>query len=190
MRPPMRPFVKVAGLFLCAVGITGCASTSVGSHVELATDFRLYRTYDWGIPEVRVGADPWLDDNLFFDELVRAEVEKRLDRFGLERKRSAPDLLLYYHASLTQEIDVLALDSQYAYRAARHERRHVYDPGTLFIDFVELRTRRLLWRGWAEGGLDANDDPVMMQARIEVAVAGILRRLPTRLRSRSDAPSP
>jgi hypothetical protein len=186
----MRPFVKVAGLVLCTLGIAGCASTNVGSHVELATDFRLYRTYDWGFPDVRVGADPWLDDNRFFDELVRGAVEKQLDRFGLERKRSAPDLLLYYHASLTQEIDELELDRQYAHRAARHDRRHVYDKGTLFIDFVELRTRRLLWRGWAEGGLDANDDPAMMQARIEVAVAGILRRLPTRLRSRSDALSP
>ena len=58
--------------------------------------------------------DPRLDNNRFFDERVRTQIEKELAATGLERTASAtPDLLVHYHASITQGIDIRDLDREY-----------------------------------------------------------------------------
>jgi hypothetical protein len=59
-------------------------------------------------------------------------------------------------------------------------RRQVGDTtGTLFIDFIDTRTNRLAWRGWAEGSVDGViDDQRWMEKVIDETVAKILARLP------------
>jgi hypothetical protein len=32
----------------------------------------------------------------------------------------------------------------------------VYETGALLIDFVDARTDKLVWRGWAEDGVDGS----------------------------------
>ena len=55
-------------------------------------------------------------------------------------------------------------------------RPFVDEAGTLLLDFIDTRTNRLAWRGWAEGGFDgAIDNQDWMEARIDDAVAKIWR---------------
>jgi uncharacterized protein DUF4136 len=55
----------------------------------------------------------------------------------------------------------------------------VYDAGTLFVDLVDTRTNRLVWRGWAEGSVDGViDNQEWMEQRIDHVVTRILQRLP------------
>jgi hypothetical protein len=156
---------------------------NVNSYIERGVDLRQYRTYGWAPPDTWSTGDPRLDNNRFFDERVRAQVEKELARRGFERTDAeSPDMLVHYHASVSQEIDIRELDSSESYCANNDCGPFVYDKGTLFVDLVEPRTDTVIWRGWAEGSIDGViDNQARMESQIDEAVVKILARLPPRL---------
>jgi len=168
----------VAAVALGALALAACASMDVRSFVERGADPTLYRTYNWGPADAQATGDPRLDNNVFFSERIQAQVEKRLNARGFEKTTAdPPDLLIHYHASVTQEISANGADQPYAY--CEDCKPYVYDAGTILVDLVDARTRRLVWRGWAEGSIaGAIDDQVWMEKRIDDAVARILERLP------------
>lgn len=175
----LRLFAAAA---LVAFPLAGCASIDVSSYVARGMDVRQYQTYDWGPMDALSTGDPRLDNNRFFDERVRADVEKELARRGFEKKTSGmPDVLIHYHASIAQRIDASAIDREYGYCEHGDCRAYVYDAGTLLIDFVDSRTNRLVWRGWAEGSMDPIDNQEWMEKSIDEAVTRILKELPPRL---------
>jgi hypothetical protein len=58
----------------------------------------------------------------------------------------------------------------------------VYDAGTILIDLVDARTNKLVWRGWAEGGLDGVVDNQDVDEREDRrGVTRILEQLPRHL---------
>jgi hypothetical protein len=163
-----------AAVALASVTLAGCATMNVSSYVERGVDLGRYRTFQWAPADQLATGDPRLDNNPFFQERVLSAVERELARKGLEKTTGTPDFLLRYHASVKQEIMLSGGDGR--------DGADVYDAGTLLIDFVDARTNRLLWRGWAEGTIDGViDDQAWMEQRIDEAVARILERLPRRL---------
>jgi len=167
---------RLAGLFILAVALAGCAST-VSSYVARGVDLRAPRTYNWAPVEPRPTGDPRLDNNRFFEERVQAAVEKQLADRGFA-KSASPDFLVRYHASVTQEIHVGGAERDGQCEECRPE---VFDEGTLLIDLLDAGTDRLLWRGWATGSVDGVvDDQKWMEQRIDDAVARIMRELPRR----------
>jgi hypothetical protein len=106
------------------------------------------------------------------------QVEKQLARHGFEPTTSGTgDVFVHYHASVTQRIDTTELDPDGNGDAGR--RSEVYDAGTLFIDLIDTRTSKLVWRGWAEGTFDGViDQQEWMEERIDAAVTRILQKLP------------
>jgi hypothetical protein len=165
---------------LCALVFSGCASVTVNSSVERGANLRQYHTYNWGPADTGSTGDPRLDNNPFFDERVRAQVERQLTSRGFEKTTTGvPDLLVHYHSSFTQRIDVRNLDRDANYCQEADCRPYVYDAGTLFIDLVDPRDRQIVWRGWAEtsveGVIDRQD---LMEGQIDDAVRRIMKRFP------------
>ena len=112
------------------------------------------------------------------------QVEAELARRGFEKSTSShtPDLLVHYHASVTQQIDVRMLDRDYRASDVAQYQPYVFDEDTLLVDLVDQRTNRLVWRGSAEAGIDGLiDNQLLLEKRIDEAVARILDRLPPRL---------
>ena len=140
---------------------------------------RQYRTYDWAPVEPQPTGDPRLDNNRFFQERVQAAVEKQLRDRGFD-KTASPELLIRYRATVKQDVYISRPESvDVSCDGCRPE---VYDAGTLLIDLVDARTKRLLWRGWAEGSIDGViDDQKWMEQRIDETVARILKTLPQRM---------
>jgi hypothetical protein len=151
----------------------------VGSYSERRFDLSTYRTYAWGPADTGGTGDPRLDNNRFFEERVRRQVEQQLSARGFEKTEGAtPDLLVHYHASFSQKIDVREIDRSYASSIVDRQ-PVVYDAGTIFVDLVDARAKTLVWRGWSEGTMDgAIDNQAFMESRIDDAVMRILRRLP------------
>ena len=120
--------------------------------------------------ELRVGS---------FLERLQTDVDTQLAAKGFERTTSAmPDLLLHYHANTWQQLDASAVDLK-RYGLCADCQPSLYAAGTLLLDFVDARTNKLVWRGWAEGGFDnAIDDQGRMEHKIDQAVTKILQRLP------------
>ena len=172
-----------AAVLLAALAAGGCAAATVNSYGDRGIDLQRYRTFNWAPTGVVSTGDPRLDNNEFFDRRVRMQVERELASRDFEKTTSqAPDLLVHYHASVTQDIDVRTLDREYRDSAVARYEPYVFDAGTLFVDLVDPRTNRLVWRGWAEANIDGLiDNQLMVEQRIDEAVARILDRLPPRL---------
>jgi hypothetical protein len=167
-------------LVIGAAAVSGGVKMRVNSYAERGADLTRYHSFRWSNAEATPTGDPRLDNNRFFDERVRAQVEQELEKRGFEKTDSAQsDLLVHYHASFAQEVDVRDLDPLSHYCDTEDCRPFVYDKGTLFIDLVEPGSGRLVWRGWAEGSFDGViDNQSFMDARIDEAVIKIMGRLP------------
>ena len=178
----MRRLLQFAAVAASALGVMGCATMNVSSHATRGLDFSHYRTYDWGPADALPTGDPRLDQNPFFQDHVQGAVEKQLAAKGFERSTSeTPDLLIHYHASINQRIDVNRIDRDYGYCYDENCQVRVieYEAGTLVLDLVDTRTNRLVWRGWAQDSVEGvltNQD--RMARNIDEAVRRMLRRLP------------
>lgn len=174
--------LRSAAVVLFALTAVGCATMNVSSHVERGVDFAQYRTFDWGPADALPTGDPRLDKNPFFQDHVQGAVEKQLDARGLARPTSGtPDLLIHYHANISQRLDVNRLDRErgYCHDDDCQVRVVEFEAGTLVLDIVDARTNRLVWRGWAQHGVtDMLDNPDRMEERINEAVTRMLERLP------------
>ena len=92
-----EPQVAILTLAL-ALALPACATMEVNSYVVPHRPEIPTRTYDWGLAAVQPTGDPRLDNNEFFEQRVRAAVERQLARHGW-RKSDTPEVLVHYHAS-------------------------------------------------------------------------------------------
>lgn len=177
-----RFLLTMAGL--AAIGAaSGCAPTiSVSSHVDRNLNFTQYKTFDWGPADALPTGDRRLDGDPFFKDHVQGAVERGLGARGVQLIGSGtPDLLIHYHANISERIDVNKADQAYGYcRGTDCPPETIsYEAGTLVIDFMDARTNKLVWRGWAQNSVeDMLQNQDKMARTIDRAVAEMLRQLP------------
>ena len=178
-----RAWCAVGLLAVALGGFAACAATTANAYLSPGTSLAAYRTYAWGPDPASPTGDPRLDNNEIFDRHVRRGVETHMRRrgFAIEAADTA-DLLVHYHASMSQKIDVRALDQTSTLDHDNQDAaRTVYDEGTLVVDLIDARTRQLLWRGWVEGRLDGViDGQRLMERTVDDALEMVFKRLPTR----------
>jgi hypothetical protein len=170
----MTAAAVLAASSACAVAMT------VSSHVDRDLNFTQYRTYDWGPADALPTGDPRLDRDPFFKDQVQGAVERQLASRGLELSSTgAPDLLIHYHANITERIDVGRADREYGACPTGDCPDVWYEAGTLVIDFMDARTNQLVWRGWAQNSVeDMLRDRDKMADTIDQAVTRMLKQLP------------
>jgi hypothetical protein len=154
---------------------------TVSSHVDRTLNFAQYRTFDWGPADALPTGDPRLDRDPFFKDHVQGAVERGLAARGMELASGTPDLLIHYHANISERMDVNQADRAFGYcRGADCPPETVwYEAGTLVLDVMDARTNKLVWRGWAQNSVeDMLRDQDRMAKTIDQAVAEMLRQLP------------
>jgi len=180
----MLRFTRFAVMALAALALAGCATMKVYSHLERGVDFAQYRTYAWGPADARPTGDPRLDSNPFFKERLEGAVEQQLATKRFEKSTATtPDLLLHYHASITQRFEVNTVDRDRGYCSDNCEPTvSDYDEGTLVLDIVDARTNKVVWRGSARGVVNGLiDNQNLMEQKIDEAVRRMLEPLPRHL---------
>jgi hypothetical protein len=175
--------LRLAALAIAAFAFVSCASIGVSSFLDRGAEFARYRTYSWDPAAALDTGDPRLDNNPFFHERIRVDVEKQLARRGFEKITSGrPDVVVQYRASVLQRIHANIIDPAKGYCDGNNCKPYVYETGTLWIDFVDVRTGKLVWRGWAEDSVDGSiSNQQLMERQIDNAVTRILQRVPPRL---------
>ena len=162
----------VAALVLLSV--SGCSAVRVNAYRQPGVDVTRYRTFAWASHERFATGDPRLDNNRFFIERVQRAVEQELSQRGWSAA-AEPDVFLHIHARVDQRI--VAADLEPVTANGRRASADVYDTGTLMLDFVDSRTKAVVWRGWAEGAFDGViDDQDWLEQTIDRTVAKILLR--------------
>lgn len=166
-----------APLSLSLIAFEGCAAKSaVHSYVEPGVDLGRFHRFAWAPDEARATGDPRLDNNEIVQTHIRTSVEKQLSAKGLQRSTSdAADLLVHYHASVAQRIDLSDREPMRCVDC----KPFVYDAGTIVVDLVDARSGQVLWRGWSEGNIDGVvSDQRWLEDRIDSDVSRMFRRLP------------
>lgn len=180
--PILRP--RLVALATALATLTGCASISTGADFDPATRLDRYQSFDWGAGDTLPSGDPRLDHNPFFDSRVRAAVELELAAKGLRHDTASPDLLIHYHASVRQRVDVVRTDEARGYTDPFQHRTDggtvvEFDEGTLLLDMADARTKAIVWRGWAQTDVSGlADDPRQMAKRVGESVRQMLARYP------------
>jgi hypothetical protein len=176
-----RRLWPLTALGVCALAFAGCATSAVYSYLDRGADLSLYTRYSWG-PFDRGGTgDPRLDNNEIFQEHVQAAVDNQLATKGFEKTVSeSPELLVHYHASIEQRIDLSDTEPS---ESCPDCRPFIYDAGTLVIDLVDARTNKVIWRGWSEGNVDGVvDNQRWLEERIDDDVTRIFEQFPRGIR--------
>jgi hypothetical protein len=154
-------------LLLAALSASlGCATVSVQTEYDAKADFARYKTYDF------ISAVPGQEQapsvrNPVVRGWINTAVENELARKGCARAPLGvePDFLVAYHAWGKQKVEVSQYGygymsgpyyyGMYPYPAATGVVTdvHEYVEGTFVLDFVDNKTKLLVWRGTASGSL-------------------------------------
>jgi hypothetical protein len=169
--------VAAAAAAVIAIAAIGCATMAVSSHVARGVDFAQFRVYDWGPADALPTGDPRLDNNEFFHDYLRGAVERQMATRGYKLADTEPvDLLLHYHANVSQRIFV----NEYSYDE-EYPRAFEYEEGTIVLDVMDARTNRLLWRGWAQDSIEGFiDDQERLRRKVTDAVTKMMAEFPHR----------
>jgi len=173
---------RLVALFGAVALASGCATMSVGSYANRYANFSGYTTYDWQAPDALPTGDPRLDNNAIFEDYFEGAVEKRLAAKGFQKPvAGVPDLLLHYHTSVVQRIDVATIDRMYRQcndDGCRTEASD-YDELTILLDATDAWTGKLVWRGWARTNLAGiAEDQGRLEGMVEKAVRRMLQAFP------------
>jgi len=177
-----RRLTAMFAMVVAALAIAGCATLTTSSHVDDRFDFARLRTFDWGTADQFPVGDARLDKNLIFLDYLHGAVEKQLEAKGYERVVTGrPQLLIHFHASIDRRLNVTTADARYGYCLNDDCRAGVaeFEAGTIIVDIIDVRTNRLVWRGWAQDSVDAAlEDRDRLVRMVETGVARMFAGLP------------
>lgn len=178
----MRRLLWIVPVLMAGALVSGCATMNVSSHVARDVNFTQFHTYAWGPADALPTGDPRLDSNPFFQDYFQGAVERQMAAKGFTRALSgAPDLLLHYHANVSQRFEVDGVDTEYGSCSSGNCQPRVtqYEAGTLVLDILDARTNALVWRGWAQKSVDGViDDQDWLRDYVVDGVSQMMRRFP------------
>jgi hypothetical protein len=162
---------------LALVGIAGgCASWTVRSETSPGAQLAHYQTYAWTAPS----GDPLLDQR------VRDGVAAKLAAKGIHPAApgQAPDFFVAYREQSGPRVQTVVNDAvPWAPSASGGvatpplpSATYVYTEQSLILDFVDARSGRVFWRGYASYVVDR--PPAVSGEKAQQAVGRILRRYP------------
>lgn len=184
---------KISLLLLMSAWLTACSSLSVSYDYNEQVDFSHYQSYDW-LPSL---------NKKDIDELNRIRfitaVDDHLHAKGFTKKQPGADLQIAAHFGKKSKIDITNwgynytpniyysryhrhYDNRTAYSATHVSAStisvHEYEQGTLILDFIDNKTRQLVWRATATAIINPASTPEKQTEKIKNAVEKILEHFP------------
>ena len=176
---------RVLAVLVTTAVMGACSSMKIHTDYDPSADLASLQSYAW-LPDPRPPTgDPRLDSSLL-DARVRSAVDSQLAARGhSETFPYEADFLVAYHIALETKLDVDTIHHGYGYGRGRwygggtsSTRVREYEQGTLLLDFVDPKTRQLLWRGSASARIRPGNSPEESQKRTDEAVAAMLELFP------------
>lgn len=184
-------FLRTAALALSALLLAACATgPRVTTEADPEADFARFRTFAFYEPlalETR-GYTTLLSARL------KDEARRQMEARGYVYDAADPDLRVNLNAFVEEKTDVVTVPTTgyatyYSYRARAfvtvpvwHERSQVmqYTEGTINVDLVDARAKRLVWEGLAVGSA-AGRTPAERRERAVASVVKIFEAFPHRV---------
>ena len=173
----MKIFKLAVILFVSTLFIS-CSSITVTDDFRKNADLTSYKTFNWisrSKPSfiVREAEPP---NRGLIEKLLKESVNKQLTIRGFSQKSDSPDLLISYlfGADITSKNDLL-------YKAGNQDNLNVqqYTKGAILLDFVDGKTRELLWRVDASDIEGRNPTPDKIEKTINKTVVKMFKNFPS-----------
>jgi len=180
----VRKWAVVAAF--AAVFMAGCATTpNTFANADPSADFTSYKTYGF--------FDHLATDKEHYESMesnfLKVAVAQQFDRRGLTYHEN-PDLLVNFYINTKEKIRTRSVPTMGAYYGFRdpfydtwggyggfETRVDQYTEGTLNIDVVDARRKKLVWEGAVAGRV--TDDAIRnLEKTIDGAVAEIMKNYP------------
>jgi hypothetical protein len=168
---------------LLAVSLN-CLGQEVRYNFLQGTDFTKYKTYRW----VKLKEIEYPTDDV--DQKIRHSIDAILTERGFTRvEGDDSDLLAIYQATISREREwsayragdgYWAYGGWYGWGGGRPRARTYINVGTLNLDFYDSALKKQVWRGEATKTLNPPKNPLKLQAKINKAMAKLLRNFPPR----------
>ena len=173
----MKIFKIAVVLFVTTLFIS-CSSITVTDDFSKNADLTSYKTFNW-IPRPKTAfivreAEP--PNRSLIEKLLKESVNKQLTIRGFSQKSDSPDLLISYlfGADVTSQNDLL-------YKGGNQDNLNVkqYKKGAILLDFVDGKTRELLWRVDASDIEGRNPTPDKIEKSINKTVVKMFKNFPS-----------
>ena len=180
MTRPLTFAARAARVALCALPLAACAVVSVNSYSQRAFDIGRYHTYAWGPADTHGTGDPRLDNNPFFMRELQNAVVLQLQGVGLREASGATDLVVHFHATVRNRVEVFESDQRAGYnQPGTHAQIHEYEEGTILVDIAERTTRKMIWRGWMQTDVSgAIADNAELASRVRRGMTELFKKFP------------
>ena len=187
--------MKNAFLVLAIVAGFGACAPRVA--VDKANvDFSKYRTFAWMDSDVKGSQNP-----VYYNQLATQQVEetvaRELARKGLKEVTRRPDILLGYHFFVEEKTRTVTNNNgpygfygpysgwgRWGYAGwgpgwngfgGTQSTQEKYEAGTVVVDMVDTRTKRLIWRGAVQNAIG---DPTKISQNLAKQVERIIEQFP------------
>jgi hypothetical protein len=171
-------------LFVLAAAPAPASAQQTSYDYDRAADFSRFRTFAW--KEGTPAGEPSLDRRIV------AAIEAQLAAKGLTRTNENPDLYVVYHLGADVQKSLNGSISGHGYGPygwgwgsgfeSINIRESAVLVGMLVIDMADAAKREIVWRGLAAGDVDIHAKPEKRDAKVDKAVAKILKNYPPKAR--------
>jgi hypothetical protein len=171
-----------------AVFLAGCSTTpETYSSVALGVDFRGIKTYGF-LPQTSTDKAGYQSLETNF---LKVAVAQQMDLRGLTYDPENPEVVMNFYIHTNEKMrtrQTPSMGGYYGYRGGIYDdfgyggvayetRIESYTEGTLSIDMIDPKERKLLWEGTVKGRL-TKKDAKNMEATIDEAVKDIFVKFP------------
>ncbi len=160
-----------------ALGAAGCSTMSLTTDYDRSADFARYSSFEF--MHAQEISNPLLRGR------VEAAIERELGSKGLRRLPGTPDLWIAVHWRLDRETQIDTAHFGYGWgrwgywgggRTVTTVRQ--VPIGTLIIDIVDARERKLVWQAVASDAIDRHADADKREYVVNKTVARMLAAFP------------
>lgn len=181
---------RLTGILSLLLLLNGCSTMQVNVDYDQTVTFDNLQSYAWvpGTPEK--SNNPKLDSDTLLHDRIQGAINSWLSVHGYQQKPlQQADFLVAYRVIVEDKTSVTVLNDYYGYpmgwrygyyRPYGTQRTYVYDyqQGTIIIDIVDPKTRKLMRRGSASDEVREKTTPEKRQQKITEAVDAILKNFP------------
>lgn len=184
MRAERHRTRAIAAAALAAATLLACISAPISVQFDREEDFSALRRFAWYPSRTPTQTEK---RRRFPEQFAAADraVEMRLMERGYQKvPLEAADFLVLCQLSLERRFDTRTVNEPYrmhgseweVHRVVTREETIEYKRGTVLVDVLDARSRRLVWRGSSSSRLDV--DQVPTPERVEKRVSEILAKFP------------
>lgn len=179
------------------LALAGCATTlDIHTDYDCRADFSKLKTFAW-VPDMKQESKDPRIDNAVTDARIRSAVEKVLTTKGYQKViEGQPDFQVAYQAAIKEKLDAKMTDFPYSTPSMQdivngnfsqdmmwaYGRSQTflsqYEEGTLILDIVDPKKKKLMWRGTAKATVVEERDPAKKEARLHEGVQQIFVAFP------------